>query len=107
MQQGSQEWFAARRHCSHEKSLMPGLLELATGCHEKGHPILMHDGSIKAVEDVVVGDKLMGPDSTPRTVLESHRGVDKMYRVTPTKGEPFSVNAGHIFSLYVTPRRIG
>src|SRR5690625_2693227 len=89
------------------RSVEPAVLELATGCHEKGHPILMYDGSIKAVEDIVVGDKVMGPDSLPRTVTELHRGVDKMYRVTPTKGEPFIVNAGHIFSLYVTPRRRG
>src|SRR5690625_4849093 len=85
----------------------PAVLELATGCHAKGHPIIMHDGSIKNVEDIVVGDKVMGPDSTPRTVVALHRGREPMVRITPTKGDPFVVNMGHILSLYITPRKKG
>jgi len=73
-----------------------------TGCHAAGHPILMFDGSIKAVEDVEVGDLLMGPDSTPRQVLRLARGRQQMYRITPIKGEPFVVNADHILSLACT-----
>ena len=37
-------------------------------CLGKGTPVLMYDGSIKLVEDVIVGDLLMGPDSQPRRV---------------------------------------
>jgi hypothetical protein len=33
---------------------------LPTGCHVAGHPILMHDGSVKPVEQVAVGDKSWG-----------------------------------------------
>jgi len=40
-----------------------------SGCHQKGQLVLMFDGTLKAVEDVQVGDQLMGPDSTPRNVL--------------------------------------
>lgn len=29
----------------------------------------MSDGQIKFVQDIKVGDKLMGPDGNPRTVL--------------------------------------
>lgn len=74
----------------------------ATGCHAKGQEILMHDGSLKAVEDVAVGDCVMGWDSTPRRVLELHRGADEMMKIIPTKGTPFVVNRGHILSLYKT-----
>src|SRR3974390_2923059 len=42
------------------------LSEAPTGCHAAGQLILMHDGSIKVVEDVVVGDRLMGPAGGPR-----------------------------------------
>ncbi len=70
------------------------------GCHAKGTRVIMYDGTTKAVEDVRVGDLLMGPDSCPRKVLELRRGRDKMYRVTPTKGEPFIVNQNHILSLH-------
>ncbi|WGH28569.1 P-loop containing nucleoside triphosphate hydrolase [Vibrio phage 13VV501A] len=68
-------------------------------CHRKGTLILMFDGSIKKVEDVQVGDKLMGPDSTPRTVLALGRGTEMMYEVAPVKGEPYYVNESHILSL--------
>lgn len=71
------------------------------GCHAKGQGILMFDGSIKKVEDVVVGDLLMGPDSNSRTVLELKRGCEEMYRITPTKGSSFVVNSSHI--LHLTP----
>ena len=90
-----------------KKTSDPCLIEAATGCHAAGHPIMMHDGTIKRVEDVLVGDFLMGPDSTPRRVVSLHRGIDQMYEVVPTKGEPFVVNGGHIMNLYITPKRKG
>ena len=42
------------------------LVAMPTGCHAKGHGILMYDGTVKKVEDVNIGDLLMGPDSQPR-----------------------------------------
>ena len=70
----------------------------ASGCHRKGERVLMFDGTTKAVEDVVVGDKLMGPDSQPREVLTLFRGEDTMYEVVPVKGEKFYVNGNHVLS---------
>lgn len=89
------------------KSIEPIVIDAATGCHEASHPILMHDGSIKLVEKVVVGDLVMGPDSKPRRVLKLHRGFERMFNVFPVKGEPFRVNASHIFSVYCTPKKKG
>ncbi|NLF33248.1 MAG: hypothetical protein GX591_20475, partial [Planctomycetes bacterium] len=75
---------------------------LPTACHAKGHPILMYDGTVKPVEDVTVGDLLMGPDSRPRRVMALRQGWDDMYRVVPARGEAFTVNAGHVLSLVCT-----
>ena len=73
---------------------------LGTGkCHAKGTPIIMYDGNIKLVEDIVEGDLLMGDDSLPRTVLSLARGIDKMFKVTPNKGESYTVNEEHILCL--------
>ncbi len=80
----------------------PVLFVLPTGggkCLGAGTPVLMFDGSIKAVEDVLVGDLLMGPDSKPRTVLSLARGSEELYRVTPVKGDAYVVNESHILSL--------
>ena len=68
-------------------------------CHAKGTPILLSDGSIKNVEDIQVGDFLMGDDSKPRTVLSLARGRDKMYDIIPVKGEKYTVNQEHILCL--------
>lgn len=80
-----------------------GMMVLPTGCHAKGTGILMYDGSIKLVEDVLPGDLLMGPDSTPREVLNLCRGVDEMFEITPSRSiKPFIVNRGHILRLRKT-----
>lgn len=71
-------------------------------CLGRGTPVLMFDGRIKPVEDVAVGDLLMGPDSKPRRVLSLSRGIAPLYRVTPSKGAPYVVNDEHILSLKMT-----
>lgn len=75
---------------------------LPTGCHARGSLILMYDGTLKKVEDIRIGDILMGDDGSRRFVLNLHHGIDEMYKITPFKGEPFIVNGGHILHLYKT-----
>ncbi|MDE1854138.1 MAG: AAA family ATPase [Thaumarchaeota archaeon] len=72
------------------------------GCHRKGQRVLMFDGSLKRVEDVTQGDLLMGPDSAPRTVLETVHGFGRMAQVHPTKGESFVVSEDHILTVIQT-----
>jgi superfamily II DNA or RNA helicase len=81
---------------------MGGLINLqcaAGKCHGINTPIIMYDGSIKKVQDIKVGDKLMGDDSTPRNVLSLARGHEMMYDVIPNKGDKYTVNESHILSL--------
>ena len=82
-----------------------GILNCATGlgkCHKIDTEILMFSGKIKLVQDIVVGDLLMGDDSTPRKVLSLARGRDIMYDIIPTKGEKYTVNQEHILCLRVS-----
>lgn len=72
-------------------------------CHGKGTKILMYDGSVKNVEDIVVGDELMGDDSTPRKVLSLARGREEMFKVIQNKGITYTVNKSHILSLQYRP----
>lgn len=81
------------------------VMEMPTGCHAAGQLLLMFDGSTKKVEDVHVGDLLMGPDSRPREVLCLIRGVGNLTRITPTKGEPWVVNDDHVLTLVRTNTR--
>lgn len=69
------------------------------GCLGYGTKVLMFDGSFKEVQDVQIGDQLMGIDSTPRNVLELKQGVEQMYWVHQNKGMSYKVNKSHILSL--------
>jgi hypothetical protein len=71
-------------------------------CLALNTPIIMYNGSIKMVQDITVGDLLMGEDSKPRTVLSLGRGEDTMYEIIPTKGETYTFNSEHILSLKCT-----
>ena len=70
-----------------------------TGCHAKGTPILKYNGDSIRVEDLVVGDRVMGPDSTPRTIEKLVRGTSPMYQIKTTNHNPFTVNELHMLSL--------
>lgn len=69
--------------------------EEAGKCFAKGTRFVMFDGSIKNVEDIIIGDILMGPDSKPRTVLATKQGKDEMFKITPGNGESHIVNSKH------------
>ena len=72
----------------------------SAGCFGKDTPILMYDGSIKMVQDVKVGDQVMGMDSLPRNVLSINNGVSKLFKVIPNKGESWICNDSHIFTVW-------
>jgi superfamily II DNA or RNA helicase len=80
-----------------------GLIKLSCGggkCLGFNTPVMMADGSIKMVQDIMVGDKLMGDDSKPRNVLSLARGNELMYQVIQENGDDYIVNSSHILSLY-------
>jgi hypothetical protein len=69
-------------------------------CHAKDTPILLCDGSLKMVQDIEIGDTLMGDDSTPRRVLALGRGQDDMFRVSEINSDySYAVNSEHILCL--------
>lgn len=81
------------------------LIVLATGCHAIGSKVLTADGNVVAVENVHVGDFLLGMDGTPRRVIAVHHGEKPCYEITPTKGNPFVVTEDHVLSLVKTTIR--
>jgi superfamily II DNA or RNA helicase len=81
------------------------IMVLPTGggkCLGKGTNVLLYSGETKKAEHVRVGDRLMGPDSLPRTVLSTCSGFGPMIKVTPTKGDSYCVTPNHILSLKQT-----
>jgi hypothetical protein len=69
------------------------------GCHSKDSLIRMFSGDLKKIQDIQVGDLVMGDDNTSRKVLELYRGNDQMVKITPKKEKSFIVNINHVLSL--------
>ncbi len=99
-------WWKGRGRGAYHEAMLMG----ATGtgkCLAKGTPVLMFDGTVKAVESVATGDLLMGPDSTSRRVLSLARGREEMFKITPQRGDSYIVNRSHILSLKITGMGVG
>lgn len=92
-------WYLLLRNISNQVNTMM-IGPTGTGkCLGYDTPVLMYDGSIEKVQNIMVGDKLMGPDSKPRNVLSVTTGVEELYRVTPKRGHSWVCNKSHILSL--------
>lgn len=70
-----------------------------TGCHAPGTKILMFGLSTKKVEDIQIGDTLLGPDYERRTVVALHSGSSRMVKLVLSTGESHVVNEDHLLSL--------
>ena len=68
-------------------------------------PIMLFDGSAKPVQEIVIGDLLMGPDSKPRKVLSTNRGYGNLFQINPIKGDSWVCNDVHILTLKGTNRK--
>lgn len=85
-----------------------GVLSLPCGygkCLGKDTPVMMFDGTVRKVQDIRSGELIMGDDSTPRNVLSTCTGTEQLYKIVPTKGDPYIVNESHILSLKYVQRR--
>ncbi len=90
---------------SYDEATRFTVIEAPTGsgkCLALDTTVLMYDGTIRKVQDVVIGDLLMGDDSTPRTVLSTTRGCGPLFDVIPRKGTSYRVNDSHVLSLRYT-----
>lgn len=76
-------------------------------CFAEGTLVRMFDGTLKAVEHIAIGDKVMNMHGTGyNTVVEVHSGIDDMYKVHQHRGIDYVVNSRHILSLKQTrPQR--
>ena len=70
------------------------------GCLGRGTQVMLYNGDVKEVQDIVVGDTVMGDDGTPRNVKEVIYGIEQMYTVMQGgAGDDYRVNENHILTL--------
>ncbi|KAG9396086.1 2-hydroxyglutaryl-CoA dehydratase D-component [Carpediemonas membranifera] len=85
---------------------------IASRCFAAGTQVLKADGTAVSVEDVQVGDQLLGPDGLPRNVTNLVRGIEPLYAMTfckthqnlsketsPTNKSTVYVTGGHQFPI--------
>ncbi|KAJ2160120.1 H(+)-transporting V1 sector ATPase subunit A [Coemansia sp. RSA 552] len=63
------------------------------GCFARGTAVLMADGSEMSVENIEVGDRVLGKDGLPREVIALPRGHDTMYEVTESTSDSAPVGS--------------
>lgn len=73
--------------------------QLTGKCLARGTKIIMHDLTVKNVEDIVVGDKLLGANGDTKNVESIVSGREKMYKINQKNGDSYCVNESHILSL--------
>jgi len=65
-------------------------------CFDPNTEVIMADGSIKKIKNIAVGECVMGPDGSTRTVLSTHHGIDNMYKIhAGTGSDDQIVNSAH------------
>lgn len=98
----SRDNFYIRQWCQQNPKSLGHLMIASRGtgkCFGKGTKVMMYDGGLKNVEDVIIGDLLMGPDSRPRKVVKLSSGVDDLYQVVQNYGISYTVTGNHVLSL--------
>lgn len=73
-------------------------------CFGKGTKVRMSDYSIKNIEDIKVGDFVLGLDGTPQEVMNTTHGIDSLYEVQQKRGNNYIVNSKHKLYLERRPR---
>ena len=83
-------------------------------CFAKGTKVLMGDAKIKNIEDIQIGEYVMGADGKPKIVTHTPRGHGKMYHINPIfntredsshgsdicEEDGYTVNEDHYLVLY-------
>jgi hypothetical protein len=90
------------------------MIDAQVFCFEKGTKVLMGDGTIKNIEDIKIGEYVMGADAKPKIVTNLPRGHGKMYHIKPVFNvredtiygadmigeDGYTVNEDHYLVLY-------
>lgn len=73
-------------------------------CLGEGTKVIMSDYSRKNIEDIKIGDFVMGIDGSPQEVIKTCSGYDDLYLIKQLKGEDYIVNSNHKLYFERRPR---
>lgn len=76
-----------------------GIINIQTGggkCLAKGTNVILYDGTVKKVEEIQIGELLLGDDGTSRTVVRLGQGKGQLYKISNLFFDEFVCNKDHI-----------
>lgn len=77
-----------------EIGLCSNLLQIHS-CYGEDTKIRMLDTSLKNVQDIKIGDKILGHDGTERNVKNTFSGIDQLYKIKQRGGIDYVCNSLH------------
>ncbi len=75
-------------------------------CLARGSIVPLFTGDFVKVEDVKVGNFLIGDDGTPRKVLATTEGRGKMYEVSQDRADSYIVNENHTLTVRMADHKV-
>ncbi len=75
-------------------------------CLGKDTKILMYNGTLKNVQDLNIGEIIMGDNSKQRYIKNINTGIDTMYKIILENNDNFICNKEHILCLYIEDKNI-
>ncbi|KAJ5068921.1 intein-containing v-type proton atpase catalytic subunit a precursor [Anaeramoeba ignava] len=76
-------------------------------CFSKGTELIMHDGKLKKVEDILEGDLLMGDDFSPRLVKDLIKGKSSHFKIKSIYNDSvfddLVVTGNHVLVIHFSP----
>jgi phage terminase large subunit len=69
-------------------------------CFVPGTEVVMADNSLKKIEDIKVGDLVLGVDLKPSEVVEIHKGFGSLYKIKQQDRMSYTVNHRHTLCLF-------
>jgi|UniRef100_A0A6C0IZ90 DNA topoisomerase II len=75
-------------------------------CLKKGTLIPKFDGEVVKIEDLKVGDCVIGDDGLRRNITNKCEGNGKLFEVSQARGNSYIVNENHILSLKMSDHKV-
>ena len=75
-------------------------------CLKKGTLLPTFDGDIEKIENLKVGDKLIGDNGKERTILSKIEGNDRLFKIFQENGDSYVVNEEHILCLKMPDHKV-
>ncbi len=77
-------------------------------CMKSGTAIPLYNGELKKIEDIEIGEKLIGDDGIARNVINKTTGDGKLFEITQKnyQGHTYVVNENHILCLRMADHKV-